>query len=1785
MKNKMKRFLGILLSFALVLSLMPDLMPGMSLTAYAETWDGNPYASLVNTTTQVTFNGKPWYIIADNSTAADAGTVTLLAADTSFGTMKFDSNNQSYEDSDIKTYLDSLTDTNGAFEDVKDAIEDAKLYLLSTEEANGLSDNVRNLSFDIETDAWWLRTCEYQDMSSYGGPTNLLVASVVYKGTVYENLAQADMMVLGVRPALKLDLSQVEFDSATKTFALPEPVTEYLLWVGGTQVTSANASDIPAANGTKSGTASYDAEHNILTLSDYSYIDTGYAWNAYTSAAIYANQDLTIALSGTNTIENTNSIEASYGVYVSGNLTIQGSGRLDAKSTSYYGVGICGYDGLTVTGGTVTATGAYQGIRINGNGSITGATVTATGGTGQGIFDYGTMTIEGGTVDATGGSYGIQANNITIKSGSTVTAVGGSDQYNYAIGGTVNNEIAGTGWTNVAGTEGKAAIAVNSNQNLTYKKVQFPTAPDPVASVTPSGGTATEYTDFAEAVTAWKNAGVGATLKLLADVTTSSGIIVNKGAYSSSMILDLNGYGIRYSGEGTDTYCSVIFITDDGNLKLTDSEPNRTHYITLDENGRGVSVADSVTPGDTCVEVTGGYLTGGLGYSVSGTTKGGGVFANGTFTMEGGTIIGNTASHASGDGQGGGVYVGVATFTMTGGTITRNRASTNGGGVFVNGSCISFKPSGSASITGNLKGAEKNNVELFGSGTYSKKITITSALSDSAQIGVTMASPGVFTEGGKAKDYAANFISDDTAYSVVPDGDELKLSSHEHNFIYAVEDGVTITATCTAEGCDINEGLTLTVSAPTGELVYDGTKTFAATLNDNFNTTAFPGTYNITYTKDNAAFEGTPIDAGAYIASVTVGEGDDAKTASVSYTVDKATPAVDNFNYTAPDELTYDGDEKNATVISDTGVIGMGNITVAYYSDAECNNEVDCPINAGTYYVGVTVEEGSNFKAVSTLIKSDSWKFTIEKATPGVGDFAYNEPSDLSYNGSEKTATVDPAFDVEGMGDITVAYYSDAECTDKVDYPTNVGTYYVGISVGDGDNYSEVSNVLHSNDWKFTITQADAPTVNTPTPAAVTYDPSKKLESVELPEGWAWTNKNTLPTVGNNGYAAEYIVPDDTNYDYTNVEGYNDQTHKVARTVTLIVNKAEVTAPTIESKTYNKQEQTATVENSTLYEVTTNAGGTKAGSYDVVLTLTDPDNYKWTDSDEAAKTLTFTITRATISEVVTPTLDAVTYDPAKKLEDVNLPDDWEWKDATIVPTVDKESYQAVLTVDDDNYDYTDVDGYDAQSHTVTMTVPLTVNKANAPDVTTPTLDAVTYDTSKKLADITLPNGWKWTDETTVPTVDNNGYEAAFTVDDTNYDYTSVEGYDSQTHTVTKTVKLTVNKAEVTAPTIASKAYNAQNQKATVPASNLYTVTANEGGTSIGDYNVVLTLTDTANYKWTDSEEAEKTLTFTITKGNAPDVVTPTLDAVTYDPAKKLADVTLPDGWEWTDKTIVPTVDNEGYQAVLTVDDDNYDYTGVDGYDAQTHTVTMTVLLTVNKAEAASATVSANNITYDGKEKPLVTVTGETTGGTLKFAVTSENQEPDDAAYTFDTTSIPTATEAGTYYVWYKVVGDDNHTDTKPVCIEVVIEEEKAPETSVVETVNMYRIYNPNSGEHFYTANVAEKDKLVKLGWRYEGIGWKAPVKSNTPVYRLYNKNAGDHQYTLSIKERDNLVSLGWIYEGIGWYSDDAETVPLYRQYNPNAKSGAHNFTVSKKENDWLVGLGWRGEGIGWYGVK
>lgn len=142
---------------------------------------------------------------------------------------------------------------------------------------------------------------------------------------------------------------------------------------------------------------------------------------------------------------------------------------------------------------------------------------------------------------------------------------------------------------------------------------------------------------------------------------------------------------------------------------------------------------------------------------------------------------------------------------------------------------------------------------------------------------------------------------------------------------------------------------------------------------------------------------------------------------------------------------------------------------------------------------------------------------------------------------------------------------------------------------------------------------------------------------------------------------------------------------------------------------------------------------------------------------------------------------------------------------------------------------------------------------------------------------------------------------------------------------------------------------------------------------------------------------------------------------------------------------------------------------------------------------------------------------------------------------------------------------------------------KAETENIIRTA-MYRLYNPNSGEHFYTADLSERNTLILAGWKYESVGWYAP-SAGEAVYRVYNPNAGDHHYTLDQGERDGLLTAGWKDEGVSWYSSENKEVPLYRAYNPNADAGSHNYTVSSEEQSELISADWKDEGIAWYGLE
>ena len=140
----------------------------------------------------------------------------------------------------------------------------------------------------------------------------------------------------------------------------------------------------------------------------------------------------------------------------------------------------------------------------------------------------------------------------------------------------------------------------------------------------------------------------GGTVTLTKDYSIDTTLRVN-----NTVTLDLNGHVIKIADSNS---VQVIKIDSGGSLTLQDSQPSATH-------------TDTSLP-------AGGMITGGKAKhgSIS-EAHGGGVYNDGSFTMNGGVITGCNA-----DGNGGGV-LNHGSFIMNGGAIT-GCSATKGGGIY-----------------------------------------------------------------------------------------------------------------------------------------------------------------------------------------------------------------------------------------------------------------------------------------------------------------------------------------------------------------------------------------------------------------------------------------------------------------------------------------------------------------------------------------------------------------------------------------------------------------------------------------------------------------------------------------------------------------------------------------------------------------------------------------------------------------------------------------------------------------------------------------------------------------------------------------------------------------------------------------------------------------------------------------------------------------------------------------------------------------------------------------------
>ena len=201
----------------------------------------------------------------------------------------------------------------------------------------------------------------------------------------------------------------------------------------------------------------------------------------------------------------------------------------------------------------------------------------------------------------------------------------------------------------------------------------------------------------------------------------------------------------------------------------------------------------------------------------------------------------------------------------------------------------------------------------------------------------------------------------------------------------------------------------------------------------------------------------------------------------------------------------------------------------------------------------------------------------------------------------------------------------------------------------------------------------------------------------------------------------------------------------------------------------------------------------------------------------------------------------------------------------------------------------------------------------------------------------------------------------------------------------------------------------------------------KGVAASGTYKLVVTVSGAD----ADNVTAEKEVTVTIDKATASAPAAPEVTGeLTYGQA--LSALTLTENWAWVSGDTVPAVSDSGttgYGVRIAVDDENYDWSGTDGYADGYYTATVTV--TVN-AKEITVTITPNGGTYN-----------DVTGATAALdpdALVGEDDLTVTLTYTsiggYNSTVVPT--DAGTYTVTASI-SDGNYKLTGTVTAEFVIE--------------------------------------------------------------------------------------------------------------------------------------------------
>ena len=228
-------------------------------------------------------------------------------------------------------------------------------------------------------------------------------------------------------------------------------------------------------------------------------------------------------------------------------------------------------------------------------------------------------------------------------------------------------------------------------------------------------------------------------------------------------------------------------------------------------------------------------------------------------------------------------------------------------------------------------------------------------------------------------------------------------------------------------------------------------------------TTLTNGTdYTYTVTDSNSNTVDSVVDAGTYHVKVTAVDGSD-------YTGEKTVDWVVNpFNLstagTGSASHPYTGRGFDMRLVLGNVIFPTADYQYTTTKDGETVSQIK---DAGVYNITYTGTGTGN------LIGELKTTFTVNKIDPTADLFNFTAPENLYSNGTAKTATIEPATGVSGMGEITqVLYTKDGVAGSETETPTDAGTYKAYVFTSEGVNYNS-GTALTSDDWTFTIREAN----------------------------------------------------------------------------------------------------------------------------------------------------------------------------------------------------------------------------------------------------------------------------------------------------------------------------------------------------------------------------------------------------------------------------------------------------------------------------------------------------------------------------------------------------------------------------------------------------------------------------------------------------------------------------------------------------------------------------------------